>query len=306
MIKNLMVQKSASLLVIILLLIFPSASFSSDVEFPLAQSFSYFPYIKNEMLKNGAEYYTFDIGYSNTYMFNYDKDVVNDFDTATVTIGYRRSVLRNLNIELYLRAGVMYGGIMDKLIENFHSLIGNGEDGRNEFPRNTVNYKYKDVFTYNSSQILTGPFIAGILTRLFDGELIDINLRTSIGIPLQSKTGLSSGKPFLTTGVILLYRKNRLSFDMSLYGSFFKIPEWAEAENVRSRMFFFNLQGAYKKIFGGFLYRSTPFRKGDLSNPAYQIYLGYRINDHISISMYEEIPPMDTVTDVTFRLLFEF
>ena len=301
-----MVQKSASLLILVLLIIFPTASFSSDVEFPLVQSFSYFPYVKNEMLMNGTEHFTVDIGYSNTYMFNYQKDVVNDFETATATIGYRRSIMRNLNVEFYLRVGVMYGGIMDKLIENFHTLIGNGEDGRGEFLRNTVNYKYKDVFTHNSSQVLTGPFIAGILTRLYDCDVIDINFRTSIGIPLQSKTGLSSGKPFLTTGVIFLYRKKRLSVDMSLYGSFFKIPEWTETENVRSRMFFFNLHGAYKKIFGGFLFRSTPFREGDLSNPAYQVYLGYRISDHLSISMYEEIPPMDTVTDVTFRLLFEF
>ncbi len=258
------------------------------------------------MLRNREEQFIVDIGYSNTYMFNYERDVVNDFDTITATIGYRRFISRNLIAEFYLRAGVMYGGIMDKLIENFHGIIGNGEDGRSEFPRNTVHFKYKDVFNYNSSQALTGPFIAGILTKLYDGERIDINFRTSIGIPLQSKTGLSSGKPFLTTGVIFLYRKNRLALDMSLYGSFFKVPAWAETENVRSRMFFFNLHAAYKRIFGGFLFRSTPFRQGDVSNPAYQIYMGYRINEHVSISMYEEIPPMDTVTDVTFRLLFEF
>lgn len=301
-----MVQKSKSFLILVIIFIIPVASFSSDVEFPLVQSFSYFPYVQNDMLFNGEEKITIDIGYSNTYMFNYDRDIVNDFDTATATFGYRRSILRNLNVEFYLRAGVMYGGIMDKLIEDFHRLIGNGEDGRSEFPRNTVNFKYKDIFSYNSSQALTGPFIAGILTKLYDGSLIDINLRASLGIPLQNKTGISSGKPFLTTGVIFLYRKNKLFLDMSLYTSFFKPPEWAEAENVRSRMFFFNLHGSYKKIFGGFLFRSTPFREGDISNPAYQVYLGYRISDHISISMYEEIPPMDTVTDVTFRLLFEF
>ncbi len=306
MIKNLMVQKFAPLLILALLLLIPIASFSSDVEFPLVQSFSYFPYVQNEMLSNGEESFILDLGYSNTYMFNYEKDIVNDFDTATAMIGYRRSVLRNLNVEFYLRTGIIYGGIMDKLIENFHRLIGNGEDGRELFPRNTLNFTYKDIFSYNSSQVFSGPFIAGILTRLYDSKLIDINFRVSIGIPLQDKIGISSGKPFLTTGVVFLYRKERLSVNMSLYGAFFKVPEWAEAENVRSRMFFYNFHGAYKKIFGGFLFRSTPFRDGDLSNPAYQIYFGYRISDHISISMYEEIPPMDTITDVTFRILFEF
>ncbi len=284
---------------------FPVLSFSSDVEFPLIQSFSYFPYVKNHMLDNGKSDLVLDVGYSNIYMFNYDRDVVNDFEFGNVTIGYRKSLLRNLNVEFYLRTGVIYGGVMDKLIIDFHKLIGNGEDGRDEYLRNTVNYQNKEVFSYNKSMFITGPFIAGILTRLYDGEDIDINFRASLGIPLQEKAGISTGKPFLSTGFLFLYRKDKLAIDMSIYGSFFKIPDWYDSQEVRSRMFFFNLHGAYKKVFGGFLFRSTPFREGDLSNPAYQVYFGYRITDSISIAMYEEIPPMDTVSDVTFRLIFE-
>jgi len=306
MIKKLMVKKSILPLLLIIVFMFPQLSFSSDVDFPLVQSFSYFPYVKNNMLVNGDSDFVIDFGYSNIYMFNYERDVVNDFETGSITIGYRKSVLRNINVEFYLRAGVIYGGVMDKLIVDFHKLIGNGEDGRDEFPRNTVNYQYKDVFTHNKSLIISGPFIAGILTNLYDGKDVDINFRASLGIPLKEKEGLSTGKPFLSTGFIFLFRKNKLAIDMSIYGSFFKIPDWEEPQNIRSRMFFFNLHGAYKKIFGGLLFRSTPFRNGDLSNPAYQIYFGYKISDFVSISMYEEIPPMDTVSDVTFRLIFEF
>lgn len=306
MIKVPMVKNLTITLVLILVFIFPAVSYPSDVEFPLIQSFSYFPYIKNEMLDNGNHEFVLDIGYSNIYMFNYDKDIVNDFETGTLTIVYRKSILKNLNVEFHLRAGILYGGIMDKFIEDFHKLIGNGEDNRGDFPRNSVNYQYKDVFSYNKSISFSGPFIAGILTKLYDGKDVDINFRVSLGIPLQEKVGISTGKPFLSTGFIFLYRKNKLAVDLSLYGSFFKIPEWYDPEEVRSRMFVFKLHGAYKKIFGGFLFRSTPFRYSDLSNPAYQMYFGYRITDKISISMYEEIPPMDTIPDVSFRLIFEF
>ena len=301
-----MVKKSILPLLLIIVIIFPLLSYPSDVEFPLVQSFSYFPYIQNDMLSNGDHDFTLDVGYSNIYMFNYDRDVVNDFEMGSTTIGYRKSILRNINVEFYLRTGVIYGGVMDKLIIDFHKLIGNGEDDRGEYPRNTVNFQYKDVFSYNKSMVITGPFIAGILTNLYDGKDVDINFRASLGIPLQEKAGISTGKPFLSTGFIFLYRKDKLAIDMSIYGSFFKIPDWYDPGEVRSRMFFFNLHGAYKKIFGGFLFRSTPFRNGDLSNSAYQVYFGYKITDSVSISMYEEIPPMDTVTDVTFRLMFEF
>jgi len=304
--KILMVKKSLFSLTLIFLLFLPRPVPASDVEFPLVQSFSCFPYMKNGMLPEGQQDFTVDIGYSNTFMFSYDRDVVNDFDTFTATVGYRRGILKNLVAEFYLRAGVLYGGIMDKLIEDFHRLIGNGEDGRGEYERNRVHFKYKEIFSYEKAQPLTGPFIAGILTPLHDGADLDIHFRASLGIPLTERTGIRSGKPFLTAGVIALYRKKGFSLDMSLYASFFKPPDWAVAENVRSRMFFFNVHGAYKKIWGGFLFRSTPFRTTDLSNPASQIYIGYRISDHISIAMYEEIPPMDTVTDVTFRILLEF
>ncbi len=301
-----MVKKIILPFTLVLILLFPVLSYSFDVEFPLVQSFSYFPYLQNEMLENGSDDLFLDIGYSNVYMFNFGRDIVNDFETGTVTIGYRRSILKNLNVEFYLRSGIIYGGVMDKLIEDFHKLIGNGEDGRGEYPRNTVNFQYKDVFSYNRSIVFAGPFIAGVMTRVYSGKNIDINFRVSLGIPLHENKGISSGNPFATTGFVFLYKKKGLNVDISLYGSFFKIPEWYDPSEVRSRMFFFNLHSAYKKIFGGFLFRSTPFRESDLSNPAFQVYFGYRINKMISISMYEEIPPMDTVSDVSFRLIFKF
>ena len=301
-----MVLKSKRSLILIIICLLPLSGYSWDVDFPLLQSFTWFPYVKNTMLQAGEDDLVVDLGYSNVYMFNYERDVVNDFDFASAAVAYRRSVSRNLTVELYLRTGLIYGGVMDKLIENFHGLIGNGEDGRGEFPRNTLNFTYKDVFSYDRAIAFAGPFVAGVLTRLYEGDYWSVNFRASLGIPLQEKAGISSGKPFLSSGIIFLYRKNNLAVDMSLYGSFFKIPGWGDAGSTGSRMFFLNVRGAYKRIFGGLLFRSSPFREGDLSNPAWQIYAGFRISRHLSISMYEEIPPMDTVTDVSFRLTVEF
>jgi len=306
-IKKPMEKKSfvfIAILFLLVLLFIPS--YSSDIEFPLVQSFSYFPYVKNSMLKNGNHDFFIDMGYSNIYMFNHKKDIVNDFEFVNLTIGYRRSISSRINIELYFRAAVLYGGIMDKLIINFHKFIGNGEDGRGEFPVNTVNYKYKNIFSYNSPMVIAGPLITGILTKVYDSDKFDINFRVSLGIPLQKKVGISTGKPFISTGIIFLYRKKEFSTDISLYSSFFKRPDWLTSHDVRSRMYYINLHMGWKKIFGGFIFRSTPFIDGDLSNPAYQIYLGYKISNHLSISMHEEIPPMDTISDVTFRIIFEF
>ncbi len=307
MIKKPMEKKSFVFIAILFLtVLFTIPSYPFDIEFPLVQSFSYFPYVKNSILKNGNYDLFIDIGYSNIYMFNYKKDVVNDFEFVNTAIGYRKSISPGINIEFYSRIAILYGGIMDKLIVNFHKLIGNGEDGRGEFPLNTVNYKYKDVFSYNSTMVFAGPLIAGILTKIYDGDKFDINFRVSLGIPLQNKAGISTGKPFVSTGLIFLHRSKNFLTDISLYASFFKRPDWLTSQDVRSRMYYINLHMGWKKIFGGFIFRSTPFIGGDLSNPAYQIYLGYKISNHLSISMHEEIPPMDTISDVTFKILFEF
>ncbi len=299
-------KKSILFLIIAVLLVLPKSIFASDVDFPLIHSFSYFPFIGNDIQKKGEYEFTMDLQYSNVYMYNYERDVINDFETCNVTFGLRYFITERFGVEFFLKTAIMYGGIMDKLIIDFHKLFGLNEGGRNEYKRNVVNYTYKDVFSYEKSMVYAGPFIGGIIANIYNSDLFNINFRVSLGIPLLDKTGLSSGNPFLSTGFIFLFKKENFSADFSIYGSFYKLPDWAEAEDIGNRMFFLHIKGEYKKIFGGFLFRSTPFPEGDLSNPAYQLYIGYKLSNRLSISMYEEIPPMDTVPDVTFRIIYNF
>jgi hypothetical protein len=62
------------------------------------------------------------------------------------------------------------------------------------------------------------------------------------------------------------------------------------------------LRFGYKKIFGGFLLKTSPFRVGDLANNAWQFFLGYKINNKIEVSLSEEFAPLDTTPDITFNI----
>ena len=100
--------------------------------------------------------------------------------------------------------------------------------------------------------------------------------------------------------IISQFKKGPWSVDFSSYLSFFKKPGWLDYNEVNSSNFFSRLKISYKKLFGGAIYKSSPYRYGDLSNRALVIYLGYRLNKTMEIVMVEEIPPSDTVSDVTF------
>ena len=72
--------------------------------------------------------------------------------------------------------------------------------------------------------------------------------------------------------------------------------------SLKKNLFLSEIRVNFKNLFGGLLYRSTPFRRGDLSNGAYQVYIGFRFLKRFEFSLVEEFPPMDTTPDVTFNL----
>jgi hypothetical protein len=58
----------------------------------------------------------------------------------------------------------------------------------------------------------------------------------------------------------------------------------------------------------GCILKTSPFKYGDISNRALQLYFGYRLSEKIEFSIAEEIPPSDTVPDMSFNIrinLFE-
>lgn len=291
---------------IILLICLTPSIYPIDVEFPLVQSFTHFPYSENELLTKGDYSVFADFNYSNVFMFDVARTTFNDFELFSGTFGFRYSISDSVNIELYNKSTIFYGGVLDLFIMDFHDLIGLKRGARENFERNEVNYYYKDIFLYEKNIFVNYPVVFGFLARIHDSDELDVNFRGSLGIPVSSREGLSSDKSFLTTGLIFLYKSGNFSLDLSNYVSFYKKPEWAEGEDIRTRIFLVHLKGVYKRLFAGLLFRSTPFKTGDLSNHAYQMYFGVKISDLLEFSLVEEFPPMDTVPDFSFRLTFRF
>ncbi|MEN8154935.1 MAG: DUF3187 family protein [Acidobacteriota bacterium] len=301
-----MAKVSLKSIFFIILFCLSTSIFPIDVEYPLVQSFTHFPYSENEVLKEGEYSFYADLLYSNVFMFDVARTTFNDMELFSGTFGFRYSISDSVNLELYNKSSIFYGGVMDLFIMDFHEAIGLKRGARENFERNEVNYYYKDLFFYEKNLFVNYPIVFGFLTKIYDGYKWDINFRASFGLPVSSREGLSSEKPFLTTGVIFLYRNGDLSFDLSNYVSFYKKPEWAEFEDIRTKIFMVHIKGVYKRFFAGLLFRSTPFKVGDISNPAFQMYFGVKISDFIEFSLVEEFPPMDTVPDFSFRLTFRF
>lgn len=273
-----------------------------DVEFPLIQSMNYFPYPDHDTLLKNRWRLSLNLSYSNIYMFDHERTTVNDMETLSTTLALEYGLTDRITLEFYYRVMFAFGGVMDGLIVNFHDLFGLSEGGRNEYPRNVVNYRYKDAFFYESGTTGQSPLVFGLLGNIYQRRNFNLNGRIALGLPISSKPGFSSNKPFITMGLILLYQRKNFSIVFSNHVSLFKNPNWLAAEDLKRRVFHSEIRVNYKRVFGGFLYKSTPFRMGDLSNGAYQVYIGYKIWKYFELSIVEEFPPMDTTPDVSFNL----
>jgi len=273
-----------------------------EVEFPLIQSLSYFPYSDNGALSKNKWRLSLDLHYSNIYMYDFQRTTVNDMELLSNTLAVGFGLSDKLTLELYYRFAFAFGGSMDRLIINFHKFFGLSEGGRNDYPKNRVNYLYKDAFLYDSATTFQSPLIIGMLGNIYEKGNFRLNARLNLGLPLATKPGFSSNKSFLTLGLIFLYQGRSFSIDFANHLSFFRNPGWLADEELTPRIYNANIRINYKKIFAGFIYRSSPFKKEDLANAAYQVYVGFGFLKYFEFAFIEEFPPMDTTPDVSFNL----
>ncbi len=293
-------------LIVCACLIFQSLPlFSLDVEFPLIQSLSYFPYWDNHALEQGDFSLDLDMYYSNTYVFDNARTIVADMESSSNVVGLRYGLSDRLTLEAYYRVTFFFGGFLDSVIIGFHDIFGLKVGGRDAFPEGLVQHSYKNYFAYNENMTVSSPLIAGILANIYSDEHFFLNVRVSVGIPLESTPGFSSNRPFLTGGLLMQYRTGDFSIDAAGHASFFKTPDWLLQEEIQNHILASELRLRFRGVFGGLVWRSTPFLEGDLANAAYLIYLGFDITDFLEFSFIEEFPPMDTTSDVTFRLKFK-
>jgi len=117
-----------------------------DVEFPLIQSMSYFPYSDHDTLFKNRWRFSLNMYYSNIYMFDFERTTVNDMEILSTTLALGYGLTDRITLECYYRGNVAFGGLMDGLIINFHDFFGMSEGGRNDYPRNGVNYRIKMLF----------------------------------------------------------------------------------------------------------------------------------------------------------------
>ena len=175
-----------------------------EVEFPLLQSMSYFPYSDNSLLGKGEFSGTADLYLSNFFMFNHNKTTLNDFETFSTTIGLRYGLWKSGTLEFYFRYSTIFDGILDKLIDDFHQTFKLPDNNRAEYPRFSVHYWFHESFQYRESQHAASPLIVAFLKELYRSSHFSLKTRLALGLPLFKKPGLSSDKPFLTAGVAQL------------------------------------------------------------------------------------------------------
>lgn len=291
-------------MVLALLFLLSGTAPAQEVEFPLMQSMAYFPYSDNSQLEKGDYSFGIDLFYSNVFMFNHYRTIITDFEVFSGTLRFRYGLSDRLglNLEVYCRWSTIFGGFLDRGVERFHNFFGLPHNSRDEFPRYSVNYRYKDYFYHQTKKSALSPLTAALFKTVYTSDRFSLKTRISIGIPLSDIPGLSSSKPFFTGGVIVNYKKDRFSLDFSNYLALTGTPGWLDGESLRKLIFLSRLELQWKRFIGGITFRTSAFKEDDIAHPGYQFYLGYKVNGHLDIIILEDLGPFDTTPDIGFNL----
>ncbi|MFC2155998.1 DUF3187 family protein, partial [Acidobacteriota bacterium] len=250
--------------------------YGADVEFPLTQSISFFPFFENDLLKKNGYSLSLDSYYSNIYMFDSRKTTVNDMEVFSNILAFRYGLFDSLSLEFYYRFSIIHGGSMDRFVMKFHETFNLPEAYRDEYPVNKVNYEFKNYYAYHERTGAPASLLFAVAPTLYRSEKAHILGRVGLGLPLLAKPGFTGKKPFLCAGVALVYKLGDFTIDFSGYFSFYKAPEWLKDEPIRYNIFTYETEVTFKRFFSGFRYRSSPFVDGDLSHRAAQLFIGYR------------------------------
>lgn len=295
------IQRFLCFLCLVLVAI-PVSIYPRDVEFPLVQSMSYFPYADNSLPGKGKYSLTLDCYYSNIFMFNHNRTTLNDFEVLSTTIGFRCGIIEGGTLEFYYRHSFIFGGILDTLIEDFHNTFGLPDADRPLYPRDSVHYRFHDSFFYTGSQNAASHLTTAFLKQIYQSSHFSIKARAALGIPLSGKPGFSSGKLFVSAGVAASYKKNWFSLEFSNYLTFPGKPSWLSDVDIHPVMFFSQLEARAGRWIGGFTLRTSVFKEDDAANNAYQAYIGFKIFKHLELIILEDFAPFDTTPDVSFNL----
>ena len=279
---------------------------ATDVEYPLIQSLAHFPFLNHQILPKNLRNISLELNYSNIFMFDKELTSINDMETMNLTAAFRYGLTSSITLELYLRLSLIYGGIMDGLIDMFHKVLGISPGGRDLYPQYTLNYRYKDHFFHSKVQLAMSAPILTILTPITTRKKLSLSARVGIKLPLFNKPGFNSGQTAFLAGLISTWQTENLTVEFSNHMALFPQPDWLSGMRIGHLIWHGEMSVKYKKIRAGFIFRTSPFKTEDLTNNAYQIYAGIKIKSNMEFLFIEEIPPLDTTPDFTFcfRIFF--
>ena len=274
------------------------------VEFPLIQSMAYFPFSADPPPEASRFTLTLETHYSNIYAMAFDQEVANDFEMFSALLAGRYGISDRTFVEMYYRFFYVHGGFFDGIIEDFHGLLGLSLGGRDAAGRNEVDYRYPGFFQYGDSTGGSSPLLISLGHTLLKSPTTRLVGRLFAGIPVVSKPGFVSDKPFFGAGLMLDTQVSLIRVHLSAHLAAVGEPEWLEGEPLHSTVFHSNLELAYRRLKLGFALRTSPFKSGDPGHNGHQIYLGYRIARWLEAGFVEDLPPFDTTLDVGIYLKF--
>lgn len=300
-IMRFIVKKSSIALLICLVCL---GRLPGSVEFPLVQSFSFFPFVENKTLEKKRFSLSLHTAYSNIYALDFEEMGVNDFEMVSFSLLARFGLLNQFTLELTYRYFYVYGGFLDGAVEAFHELFKLPDARRDEYPIDEVNYYYRHYFQYSHSTGGSSPLLFSVLKKFVNSKKINVQGRLFLGIPFVSKPGFVSDKLFWGAGLIFTSFFNDFWVEASVHFSFFRRPEWIDEENLGSMIYLYKLQLGHRRIYSGFIVKTTPFKEGYYSRNAHQVYLGFKVSRSIEVGISEDLPPFDTTPDIHFYFIF--
>jgi len=292
------------LLVSMLIFLLGSSLGAADLEFPLIQSFTYFPFQPHGQLQPRKFSFSLLASYSNIFAIDFTGDYFNDMEYMSYTLFVRYGLTPKIALEAAGRVSIVYRGFLGSSIEWFHSAFSLPLARRNEYPRDILSYRYKGYLFYNVSQSWVSPLVLGVYGELARNGPFTLGGRLAVGISFQDKPGFSSSKPFLITGLSTSYRTSGFFCEADGYLSFFRQPSWLPGEDVRRVLYLIQGKAGYRRIALGFTRKSSPFREGDQSHTGNLFFLEYRIGRNFTIGVMEDFFPFDTSPDIGFFFRF--
>jgi hypothetical protein len=275
---------------------------AENVEFPLVQAMSYFPYSQNRVLDQSEVSVGLSLYYSNVYTFDLPGQTFNDFETSSLLLDVRYGITDGITLEFYGKVTSIFGGELDEFIENFHDTFNLPDNYRYDFPRDSVVYYYKDNFFHTQKRSFASPLVLSALFRFYENDTFSLKSRIALGIPLAELPGFVSDQPFLSAGLLMGVRSGIVSLETSGYISFFKTPKWLDTESIDTRIFYSDTRLTLGRFISGFIFRTSPIREGDAAHDAFQGYLGVRIGKGIELLIIEDFAPFDTTPDISFKI----